>query len=642
MDTSQIDITDYIPLSNLKKVATSRGGEWKGACPFCGGKDRLVVWPAENKWSCRHCVDTSLTPQDAIDYVRKRDNLTFIEAITKMGLASENGQSTTSKRAYKGMSDYATQHGLDAEDLAKFGWEEGFYSFDHQAKKWVEAENGRHALRFKTNGGYRYRFIDSDDPKSRYGHDTGYKYSWYLFSDRVIENAKKEHAPLVLCNGEISTAAARFWGVPAICVAGGGEKAIPDDLLAELNQRWDGRIAIIMDCDDTGRQAAAKIAKQLPNASVIDLKGIEGFDLADFVRLHMGDSLKEIKRMMPLPPQAPMTHKEAARQTIARLDIDNVMEGKPIYIPFKTWNAFGGYAEIGWPAKITAGVGMSGHGKTSWLNTMIDELLRQGEIGVGLMPEFEQDEYHWDRLQRYSGFDGYPLITADTMMKWELWKTERKQGKPEHLRKGKPLSNEQMKVIEEISAYVESWAGEFELFPFESRLETALERMGEAIQDRRSHGQYVSFAAFDYIQILKAESIEDNENSFETVLGLIKNFVMKHKIHGIVTSQVNKTADKANREGGKLLGTTDMRYVRDDKINLLVTLNLMYDELGERKKLPNGMYAGVANIAKNTKGRTGKVNMQVDFEHLCWLDETWSTEKHSTLDDSDSFDDRNL
>jgi hypothetical protein len=638
IDTSQIDITQYISLSSLKKVATSRGGEYKGQCPFCGGDDRFVVWPQENKWSCRNCVDTNLTPQDAIDYVRKRDNLSFVEAITKMGLAGNEAQS--SKRGYRNMADYAAQHGIDASDLQKFHWVEGHFAFDHDKKVWFEQEGGRHALRFKTNGGYRYRFIDGNEPP--YGHDTGYERSWYLFTDRVIQNAIDNHAPLVLCNGEISAVAARVWGVPAITMAGGGEKVIPDNLLQELNQRWRGRIAIIMDCDDTGRQAAAKIAKQLPNAAVIDLGMAKGQDLADFVRLNLGNSLKEIKRMMPLPPQSSMTNKEAARRTIERLDPDNTMDGKAIILPFASWHHLGGYARIGWPAKITAGVGMSGHGKTSWLNTAIDALLKRGEFGVGLMPEFEQDEYHWDRLQRYSGFDGIPTVTAEDMMDWEMWKTDRKAGIPEHQRSGKRLSNAQIEVVHRISQAVESWVGEFELFPYENSLEDALARMGDSIQDQRAHGQYVSFAAFDYLQILKVAELDDNENSFESVLGRIKQFVMKHKIHGLVTSQVNKMADKANRDGGKLLGTTDMRYARDDKINLLVTLNLDYDQYtGKVKQLPNGNYAGIANIAKNTKGRTGAVNMQVDFAHLTWLDRGWNNEKFDPNKD-EPFDDSNV
>jgi len=43
----------------LKKVASTRGGEWHGPCPACGGTDRFHVWPMENdgrgSYWCRGC-----------------------------------------------------------------------------------------------------------------------------------------------------------------------------------------------------------------------------------------------------------------------------------------------------------------------------------------------------------------------------------------------------------------------------------------------------------------------------------------------------------------------------------------------------------------------------------------------------------
>jgi hypothetical protein len=150
----------------------------------------------------------------------------------------------------------------------------------------------------------------------------------------------------------------------------------------------------------------------------------------------------------------------------------------------------------------------------------------------------------------------------------------------------------------------------------------------------------VTFAAFDYVQILKAKDYKNDDNSYEYVLGQIKQFCMKYKIHGLVTSQVNKTADKDNRESGRVLGTTDMRFIRDDKVNLLVTLNLVYDETGQRRKVAGtNYYAGIVNIAKNNKGRTGRINVMVDFEHLRWLDATWNSQTVNLDNENEDFND---
>ena len=62
-------------------------GEHAGPCPFCGGHDRFVVWPTGRAdgtppmWMCRHC-----TPDggSAIDYVMRREHLSFTEAVDWM------------------------------------------------------------------------------------------------------------------------------------------------------------------------------------------------------------------------------------------------------------------------------------------------------------------------------------------------------------------------------------------------------------------------------------------------------------------------------------------------------------------------------------------------------------------------------
>jgi DNA primase len=67
--------------TELARVAGTQGGEWAGPCPFCGGTDRLHVNPTRSggaRWYCRQC-----TPRggDAIDYVQRRNHLSFSEAV---------------------------------------------------------------------------------------------------------------------------------------------------------------------------------------------------------------------------------------------------------------------------------------------------------------------------------------------------------------------------------------------------------------------------------------------------------------------------------------------------------------------------------------------------------------------------------
>lgn len=68
--------------THLKRVGA---GWWAGACPFCGGRDRFTIkrTPDGYRWLCRHCTDDKYL--DVVDYVQRRDGLTFVEAVRKLG-----------------------------------------------------------------------------------------------------------------------------------------------------------------------------------------------------------------------------------------------------------------------------------------------------------------------------------------------------------------------------------------------------------------------------------------------------------------------------------------------------------------------------------------------------------------------------
>lgn len=71
----------------LKKVSSTKGGEWQGPCPECGGKDRFHVWPNElegkGAYWCRGCGKTG----DNIQFLREFRGLSFHEACAELGIA---------------------------------------------------------------------------------------------------------------------------------------------------------------------------------------------------------------------------------------------------------------------------------------------------------------------------------------------------------------------------------------------------------------------------------------------------------------------------------------------------------------------------------------------------------------------------
>lgn len=189
---------------------------------------------------------------------------------------------TSTKREYAGIDDYAKAHGLTADDLKAAGWRE------------VKHQN-RAALRYPTANGERVRFLDNAGEKYK-AVETGYKPCWYGLK-RAITMAEGK-SPIVICNGEISTISAQKHGIPACAVAGAGERKLPDELLAELRNAWKGAIWIALDCDDTGRRAAADMQQQIPEAVVIDLLLTDGGDLADFAMLNGADSMTNLARLV--------------------------------------------------------------------------------------------------------------------------------------------------------------------------------------------------------------------------------------------------------------------------------------------------------------------------------------------------------
>jgi DNA primase len=80
---SHVDLLDLVSRdTRLRKIAGTRGGEFAGPCPACGGTDRFHLQPEQGLWMCRSCHERW---SDAIEYVQWRDGLSFTEAVQALG-----------------------------------------------------------------------------------------------------------------------------------------------------------------------------------------------------------------------------------------------------------------------------------------------------------------------------------------------------------------------------------------------------------------------------------------------------------------------------------------------------------------------------------------------------------------------------
>lgn len=210
----------------------------------------------------------------------------------------------STKRAYRDLKDYAEAHALEDYMLTEAGW------------KQVTHSSGRPALAFTTRTGTRYRFLDGNKPY--YISTSGYTACWYGL-ERAVEMARGYDTPLILCNGEISTITAQTYGLPAAAITG-GEKRLPEGLLDQLQQAWNGDVWLAYDCDSTGQRVAREVAQQIGSrARIIALGLTDGADLADFIKLHADGNPSAAFWKLTAQPPAPLPTEQIASENAATL-----------------------------------------------------------------------------------------------------------------------------------------------------------------------------------------------------------------------------------------------------------------------------------------------------------------------------------
>lgn len=99
--------------SHLRLISNTHGGEYAGPCPFCGGKDRLRVWPVSGKWTCRQCQN--FQPRDIKDYLHLKGNLSP-DDIEKIQASLELSEAVTINREL---------------------WSQGAFNLINRAREWL-------------------------------------------------------------------------------------------------------------------------------------------------------------------------------------------------------------------------------------------------------------------------------------------------------------------------------------------------------------------------------------------------------------------------------------------------------------------------------------------------------------------------
>jgi hypothetical protein len=71
--------------NGFKKVASTGGGEYAGACPSCGGSDRFRIWPEKDRFWCRKCGKSG----DSIEFLKWIKGLSYADACRELDVPTK-------------------------------------------------------------------------------------------------------------------------------------------------------------------------------------------------------------------------------------------------------------------------------------------------------------------------------------------------------------------------------------------------------------------------------------------------------------------------------------------------------------------------------------------------------------------------
>ena len=270
MNTSTRDkVLSALQAHNLKQVGAN---QWRSNSPLRPGSDShsfTLVCDDDEHGAYKDFVSD--------------DAGSLYDLAKHLGIETATSIAST-KRPYDGIDDYARAHGITADILMSAGWS-------------PDTKQSRRALKFVTQSGHRWRFLD--DQKPHYISVNGYKKCWYGFNETCLSRLSAG-ADLVITNGEISTVVGHAYGFAAVAVTS-GEGRVPADLLLTLKEQMkpypNTKLVVALDCDDKGRKSSDAVVKQLKssgfNVVAVDLKLSKGGDFADWLALY---GLQESKR----------------------------------------------------------------------------------------------------------------------------------------------------------------------------------------------------------------------------------------------------------------------------------------------------------------------------------------------------------
>lgn len=553
----------------------------------------------------------------------------------------------------KSLKQYAESMGLPEEYLLSKRWEEG----THQNRPCIFVPN--------EDGWRQARYLDGNKPKWKPEfdldkHPDGSAKLAFYGSSAAKRIAKERNLKfLMLVNGASSVEALQYYGVPAFAIVGGEQNIARKVYTDRILNAWPYTILIALDADKAGQDSSKKFVQLLGERGLaIELGGLRdsGFDGADFAALWQEQSLS---RLIMLAEQSeterpPRTAHEAAQAVIDEIEGKRKIKGRIIPQPFKTLHRFGGNALFLEPNLMTGVVGLSGHGKTAFWQTMVKDLLLSPRKW-GILIDSREFTPQQDSIRRMQGEMTELKISQDIINSHKVWAQEESEGIPAESRQGKRMRPELIDELKNINAFMQmSWLGTMEFAENHRCIEDTLDSMKRRTLEAREQGLNMDLWILDYLTLYrcKEETLKGvGKNLYGVIAQTIKDAAREVNVHVILMMQPVKTAGAEALARNERLKITDIAYVNENDLNCVIALNTLYGAQGEwqtgfsnkpegawivkrdaatgeritgKAVLTDGKFACLIEILKNTGGITGVAAMKADFARIQWVDEGWT------------------
>lgn len=283
---------------------------------------------------------------------------------------------------------------------------------------------------------------------------------------------------------------------------------------------------------------------------------------------------------------------------------------RPVPFPLRSLHPFGGFARFMRRKKLVAVTGVSGGGKTLLLQTMMIALMQEGYDVIWWGPEWDPYEYAEQMLQRLDG------LAMDRLDEWRLWRHYEDLGVIAEMSARYGLSRVSEAAIQRAISKVDealAMPGRMYVIPDLSLALDAVCDIAIGISRiKRAEGRDVAAFAFDYIQLAQLGGAHDWTWA-ERVVHQVKTMCGAADLCGFVSSQVRKKDSEASRDGVQLTQGS-AQGLSDAQFNLYLTLTPEFDGEGNMGK------TSTLSVAKNSRGRKGKIQVYADYEHLLVID----------------------